>query len=226
MLGRRTYVLGEGENDDLLVDFGEMTKSEEMDLKTFRERRSFDTQLMRDTERAKKEIQELVDDDPLAEAIAVCKESAKIARVLAEGKIQDYRKLMFIKGYLSRGSLRGAMLMSGVSSSEYKVWMMGKTPENAVFKHVINECLDMMADVLEEEAFRLALSGNDRVLLKMLEGYRPERYAQKKQITHEGNVNVNISNWADLAKKAEAVIDVEGGTVDEENIIDGKGEEI
>lgn len=216
--GRNVPKMGD---DDILVDFGDLSqlnRQEKVEADTFRKRREFDIELRKGVSEviAKAEVDEILkDDDPIEASVNICKESSKVAKLLAETKIRDARKLLFIKGYLAKGSVRGALMMSGVTSTEYKTWMLGKTQENAMFRHVVSECVDMMADVLEEEAFRLALSGNDRVLLKMLEGYRPERYAQKKTMTHEGSVNLNITNWADLARKAEAVIEADGGTVDD-----------
>lgn len=131
----------------------------------------------------------------------------------------------FLRAFVRCKNLTKARTIAGVSSAQYQGWMKSKTD----FSRMVGEVTDMVADSLEDVALDMALSGNEKMLIKMLEAYRPEKFSPKRAIDvkTDSKVTLNVNSWEELAKKA--LLDSKGSPelieavdVVEEEVRDGK----
>lgn len=115
-----------------------------------------------------------------------------------------------IIGYAMKGTKTGASKTAGVPYKLIEKWL-----ENPEFKEHLDTAMALVKDTLEEELFRRAMNGSDKLLLSAIKALKPETYEPK---TQEMNINANVvHSWADLAKQAiEArdVIEIDDGEDD------------
>ena len=57
--------------------------------------------------------------------------------------------------------------------------------------------MDAFGDLLEDRAIQMALEGNERVLMKLLQGYKPRKYGKKWKLEGPAEAPASI---ADLAR--------------------------
>lgn len=115
-----------------------------------------------------------------------------------------------IMGYAMKGTKTGASRIAGVPYRLIEQWL--EIPE---FKAHLDTAMSLVKDTLEEELFRRAMNGSDKLLLSAIKALKPEIYEPK---TQEMNINANVvHSWADLAKQAiEArdIIEIDDGEDD------------
>jgi len=130
----------------------------------------------------------------------IVRKAHDIAEVYMHGHEVSGNQQLFLRAYFKTKNLSKALAMSGVSKTTYNKWLSDSTH----FSAVVGSVMDVIADALEETALALALEGNEKVLMKMLEAYRPEKFSPKKAIDFNANINstVNVKDWAELAKTA------------------------
>ena len=115
---------------------------------------------------------------------------------------------MFIVAYATKGTKTGACRLAGVTSAKVNKWM-----DNDEFAQNLQLSVEMVRDTLEQELFRRAMGGSDKLLLEAMKASNPDKYNKK-----QADVNIHgtmVHTWADLAKQAASipldctVIDVE-----------------
>jgi hypothetical protein len=109
-----------------------------------------------------------------------------------------------IMAFAARGTVRSACDIAGCTPREFKEWQNS----DKEFITELSLAMGCVADTLEQEAIKRAMDGSDKLMLKMLEGWRPERYAPKTV----ANLNVSgsvVHSWQELALQAEKAVDVE-----------------
>lgn len=111
---------------------------------------------------------------------------------------------MYIIAYVTKGTKTSACKVAGVSLTTVYKWL----EKNKEFRDALQAAVDTIADVLEQEALKRALHGSDKMLIKMLQAYRPEKFADKRttDVRHSGQV---VHSWADLASEATKEIEAE-----------------
>lgn len=115
------------------------------------------------------------------------------------GKLTPMMRV-FLTHYMASGTVSTALKKSGLSRKKFDEAMTG----NKLFASAMKNATEAIVDMLEQEGMRRAMLGSDRLLKKMLESFRPERY-RHTAVSVENNMNVTVNNWAELAQKAEIV---------------------
>lgn len=93
-----------------------------------------------------------------------------------------HHKKKFLEGYVATGTISGGALFAGVHRHTVYQWQENSETFKADFEAVKDE----VADKLEQEAIRRALTTSDTMLIFLLKGQRPEKYGDKTQ--HEVTV--------------------------------------
>lgn len=112
----------------------------------------------------------------------------------AESNLNPLQQL-YIVGHALHGTRKGGCLSAGVSYNTVSLWM-----EDKAFKDMLQVAIDIVRDSLEEELFRRAMNGSDKLLIEAVKAAKPEKYNKKQA---DFNVNGNmVHTWADLARQA------------------------
>ncbi len=104
---------------------------------------------------------------------------------------------MYIIGFATRGTKKGACQLAGVTFGVVNKWM-----ESKEFSGALQNAVEIARDALEEELLRRAMNGSDKLLLEAVKASKPDKYNKK-----QSDVNINgtmVHTWADLAKQAVA----------------------
>ena len=102
---------------------------------------------------------------------------------------------MYIIGYASKGTKKGACELSGVTISTVNKWM-----EDEEFTEALQNAVDLVRDSLEEELLTRAMHGSDKLRLEAVKAVKPDKYNKKmSDISVSGTM---VHTWADLAKQA------------------------
>ena len=110
---------------------------------------------------------------------------------------------IFLTHFMGSGTVTTALHKSVTPLSRYRKWL-DTSPK---FVQAVADATDALADRLESEALKQALSGNTKVLLKSLEALRPHKWGKSSTVNTflDGKLRVDIVDWAQLAQKAECV---------------------
>jgi hypothetical protein len=125
----------------------------------------------------------------------------------SDSKLNAVQQL-YIVAYATKGTKKGACELAEVSYSTVKKWL-----KNEAFAEALENAVDIARDSLEEELFRRAMNGSDKLLLEALKALKPDKYQKRSS----SNVNVSgevVHTWADLAKEAAKKLP-EGELIDE-----------
>jgi hypothetical protein len=131
------------------------------------------------------------------------------------GRLFDFTKTkltpvqqLYIIGFATRGTKKGASEMAGVPFTVINRWM-----EDPEFVQALQVAVDVARDSLEEELLRRAMDGSDKLLLEALKAAKPERYNRKAEVNVSGNI---VHSFADLARQALStpVVETEGEVVE------------
>ena len=136
-------------------------------------------------------------------------EKKKVKTEVAEVPYKDIitsEMRIFLTHYMGSGTITGALRSSKISLARYKKWISG-SPK---FAQAVADSTDALADRLEAEALKQALSGNTKVLLKSLEALRPAKWGKNSTVNSfiDAKMKVEVFNWAELVQKSE-VVDLE-----------------
>ncbi len=143
---------------------------------------------------------------------AVVRESIETALAICGDNLTP-EQVNFLTAYMESGTLSGALRRSNTKMADFRGWMTNKADEKDIlggFKGAFQRAYGAIADALEEEGLKMALNGNEKLLIKFLEAYRPDKFATSNvRNTHlvvgsgeNGEIEVNVNSWAELSKKA------------------------
>lgn len=105
----------------------------------------------------------------------------------------------FLRAYVKCKNLTKSLVLAGANKGEYRDWLKKDTP----FASAVGYVTDFVADQLEDAGLELALAGNEKLLIKFLEAYRPEKFSPKRAIDIKSEHNINVTSWQELALSAE-----------------------
>ena len=103
---------------------------------------------------------------------------------------------LYVVAYATRGTRTGACKVAGVSYATVNTWMRSDE-----FVAALDNAVAIAQDMLEEELFRRAYNGSDKLLLEALKALKPHKY-QNRTSTDLNVKGQIIHTWADLAKQA------------------------
>jgi phage terminase small subunit len=114
---------------------------------------------------------------------------------------------IFITHYMASGVVTTALKKAGISRRRYNEML----EHDKIFREAVLNATEAIVDELEHTALKEAKNGNTKVLIKLLESYKPQKFGRVSTIQNlvDGKVDINIKSWAELVEKAEReVIDV------------------
>lgn len=101
----------------------------------------------------------------------------------------------FLIGYLMWGTPTKACFITKTSPFTVEKWKKDSKEFLTAYK-LVEEAI---GDVLEDKAIQLAMRGNDKLLSKLLSGFKPQKYGRKLEVG--GPVGVAINTFSDLARR-------------------------
>lgn len=101
----------------------------------------------------------------------------------------------FLIGYLMWGTSTKACFVTKTSPFTVEKWKK----DNKEFLTAYKLVEEAIGDVLEDKAIQLAMRGNDKLLSKLLSGFKPQKYGRKIEVG--GPVGTAITTFADLARR-------------------------
>lgn len=112
----------------------------------------------------------------------------------------DARKLSeeqrkFLVGLLMWGTQTRACMETRTSPFSVEEWKK----ENKNFLAAYDIIMSAIGDVLEDKALRMAMAGNEKLLIKLLQGYKPDKYGHKVQVGGPSGGPIPLT-IADLAR--------------------------
>jgi hypothetical protein len=123
---------------------------------------------------------------------------------------------IFLIAYMKTGTVTHACKKLRLDPRVVNNWRKGTH-----FQELMDGCLEAVADELERTALVAAMSGNDRMLTMMLKATRPDKYAERKQVTGKDGGPVQVMSWTEMLKKAnEVTIDVDAESEGDTYIIE------
>lgn len=151
-----------------------------------------------------------------AKALVKVMEDESPEGLVVAREIEVEQQKAFIEAYIRLVNTNDAAVETGIPLQRVARWRK----ESKAFERIYNSVQGIVGQSLETEAVRRAYKGSDRMLIKLLEAYFPERFGRRTQIWGtgpQGELEVTVSNWADLAKSAAVklpVIDITGEVED------------
>ncbi|HET8626735.1 MAG TPA: hypothetical protein VFL91_04920 [Thermomicrobiales bacterium] len=91
--------------------------------------------------------------------------------------MRHLKKRAFLAAFAENGNASRAAALAGVHRAQHYRWLAADPDYAAAFR----EAREHAADRLEEEARRRALAGSDTLLIFLLKGARPEKYAERRR---------------------------------------------
>lgn len=153
--------------------------------------------------------------------IEACKDSITMTRLLYSDRLSE-KQVIFLRYFLATGTVTGACKGSGTTVIEFNKWTKDK-PENKEFKASLDMAMNSVIDTLEQEGIKRALAGSDKLLIKFLEAYKANKFAPRSNVVHtgtgeNGEIQVEVKSWAELAQKAavKPIIETTGTVVEAE----------
>jgi len=110
---------------------------------------------------------------------------------------------IFLVHFLEMGTITHAAMRGNLDPRIVAEWK-----KNADFMLMLKHCEEVIADELERVALLGAVRGNDKLLIALLKAMKPDKYAERKQVTGKDGEAVQIS-WTTLVKRVGDFIDVE-----------------
>lgn len=99
-------------------------------------------------------------------------------------KIRHAKKRAVLAAYAEQGNLSRAVEIAGVARSMHYVWL----DNDPAYATAFAEAEEQAADRLEGEARRRAFDGSDTLLIFLLKGARPDKYAERQKHEHAGEL--------------------------------------
>ena len=119
--------------------------------------------------------------------------------------VNSKQKNEFLNIYIETGTIGRAAKASGITRQTHYNWLK----EDAAYKKAFGEAKEMAGDLLEEEAHRRAVEGDeigvyykgmkvdsyrkksDAILILLLKGAKPDVYAERQETKISGEITVN-----------------------------------
>jgi len=118
----------------------------------------------------------------------------------AAREIEVEQQKEFLAAYIRMYNPTEAAVAAKIPVQRVSRWR--KAP---AFNKIYLQVQDMVLQSLEAEGVRRAYDGSDRLLIKFLEAYAPEKFGRTTRLTGsnpDGSLNINITSWAELARSA------------------------
>jgi len=112
----------------------------------------------------------------------------------------DGRKLnedqkRFLSELIKWGTQTRACMEARINPLQVEEWKQ----DDSNFMTAYEIIMDAFGDLLEDRAIQMALEGNEKMLMKLLQGYKPRKYGKKVEVGGPGGGPVQLS-IADLAR--------------------------
>lgn len=120
------------------------------------------------------------------------------ADISFEGFNLTDKQKQFLISYVKWGTKMKACMDVRVSPLTVEKWIK----DNPDFATAFNVLTDAVGDLLEDQALRMAVSGNAKMLQFLLRGYKPKKYGNKLEVGGPGGGPVAFT-WADIARRVE-----------------------
>jgi hypothetical protein len=101
----------------------------------------------------------------------------------------------FLIGFLMWGTQTRACVETQISPFTVEKWKKESKDFLTAYK-LIEEAI---GDIIEDRAIQLAMKGNDKILSKLLSGFKPQKYGKKVEVG--GPAGEAINTFADLARR-------------------------
>lgn len=115
---------------------------------------------------------------------------------MATRQISHLKKQKFLEAYAELGTITHAATAAGIDRRTHYDWLESDQDYALAFADAENAAVDM----LEGEARRRAFAGSDTLVIFLLKGMRPEKYADRKHVTGEVRTNVDAGQLVEQAK--------------------------
>ena len=93
-------------------------------------------------------------------------------------RVSQQKKDRFLEAYAELGTLTYAAIAAGCSRRSHYNWL----EDDPDYAQRFRDAEDAAVDGLEQEAIRRAFAGSDTLLIFLLKGLRPDRYAQRTTV--------------------------------------------
>lgn len=144
----------------------------------------------------------------LKEEIEEVREKLKITKEKVKEFSVEQKKKVFLKAFQHIGTVSHACTAVWLSAKTVYKWL----DEDPQFKRDFKIAHKIFVDELEKVAFIRGKQGySDTMLIFLLKGNRPERYAERVSMTHDGKVESFLTGPVDLLKIAAAMVELEKG---------------
>lgn len=115
---------------------------------------------------------------------------------MATRHVSQQKKEKFLEAYAELGTITHAAKAAGIDRRTHYDWL--EADED--YGHAFADAEQAAVDMLEGEARRRAFAGSDTLVIFLLKGMRPEKYAERKHITGEVKQNLDAGQLVDQAK--------------------------
>ena len=95
----------------------------------------------------------------------------------------------FLDTYAQTGSIPAAAKVAKISPAVH----YGRLETDPAYRKAFADAQQQTVALLEEEAFRRALAGDNELLMFLLRAWRPERYQEHTTVEHSGTVTLSDS---------------------------------
>ena len=97
------------------------------------------------------------------------------------GQSNDLKRAA-IASYVEYGTVTAACRAAGIGRTTWYDWKKADSD----FAQAVADAEESVADKLEQEAIRRAMDSSDTMLIFLLKGLRPGRYADRQRLEHSG----------------------------------------
>jgi transposase-like protein len=109
----------------------------------------------------------------------------------------EEKRTLVLRALVAGYSLTKAAEAAGIARSALHRWK----DEDPEFQEEILDAIEAGTDRLEDEALRRALDSSDTMLIFTLKARRREKWGDKQQIDHKGDLNVTLADRLDDARR-------------------------
>lgn len=115
---------------------------------------------------------------------------------MATARTTQHKKNLFLQAYVETGTITHAAQAAGIGRRTHYNWLDEDEDYAVAFADAEQAAMDM----LEGEARRRGFAGSDTLLIFLLKGGRPEKYADRRHITGEVRSNLDAGQLIDQAE--------------------------
>ena len=125
---------------------------------------------------------------------------------MASARIAQQKKDLFLEAYAELGTITHAAKAADIGRRTHYDWL----EDDEEYAKAFADAEQAAVDMLEGEARRRAFAGSDTLVIFLLKGMRPEKYADRRHITGEVRSNLDAGQIVEQAK-AKALQYIPGG---------------